>query len=174
MACVTDNNRTSGGGDGAAAFTPGPAQMIAVAVANAVAQVLAQQLPSAIATGVQAAQPQQPRYCATCLSRRVIWELNHETQMQDAIAAACAETGVPFGSPQALQLDFAPYLPVGLRPGDEPEGLPPLRLSLTVVQGTETCPQDLPGVQQAAGKKQFLIASGPWGPAQMARLTGKL
>lgn len=170
---MTDNNhrpKPPGGGDGADAFTPGPAQIMAAAVAGAVRDALARELPQAIAMALRPLLP-EPVLCSACLSRRYTWEVKFERELVDALAAACIAHGIPPGSPQAGLLDPAPHLPPQLQPGADPDGLPPLRLKTTTVNGTDYCTLDLPGLPQSGpARREYLIASGPWTPGMLSQL----
>lgn len=143
------DNRRRPNGDGADAFGVSPVQAISAAVERAVASVLPQAIAAAVS--VFAAPPQ---HCATCLAARFMWENRHERQVTDALAAACVAQGIDPGSPQAGDLDFAPHLPDGLRPGQD-DGLPPLRMAATIADGTAVCVFHMPGV-----KRTLLVAGG--------------
>lgn len=162
---MTDNHKHAGG-DGAAAFTPSPAQIMAGAVANAVAAALADALPEVIARVIP-----PPASCSVCLRCRYMWEVAHERELMDALAEACTAHGIAPGSPESMRLDPAPFLPESLRPGADPDGLPPLRLKNTTVNGNDYCTMDLPDLPQPGQpRKQFLIASGAWTPGMLAQL----
>jgi hypothetical protein len=146
--------------NGSSAFgTIDAAQLIGKAVADTLAQALPPALVQALVTVYSQMPVQtvtQQHVCATCLTLRVNWEHAHRADMETAMQTAAEAAGVQPGSPQAAQVDFGPFLPPHLRPGEK-NGIPPVSQAITTVQGTEVCPAHVPGVQ--AGRAPLLVAT---------------
>lgn len=144
------------------------AKIIGQSAAAAMAEALPQALFSALTAALSQVPVQVQRpLCATCIIQRIAWENVHKAAMDKAIAVA-AETAAP-GNPQP---DLTPFLPEAMRPG-APDGMPGIGQSVTVFQGTETCPVHLAqaaGVQP--GRSPLLVASAAFSPAMLSQLAG--
>jgi hypothetical protein len=144
------------------------AKIIGQSAAAAMAEVIPQALFSALTAALSQVPVQVQRpLCATCIIQRIAWENTHRAAMDKAIALA-AQTAVP-GGPAP---DLTPFLPEAMRPG-APDGMPGIGQSVTVFQGTETCPVHLAqaaGVQP--GRSALLVASAAFSPAMLGQLAG--
>lgn len=121
------------------------AKMLGQAIAATLAESLSESLPQAMYSALAAQRPP----CATCVIQRVTWENLHRAEMDTAMAAAA----------QAGQQDIAPFLPPGLRPGEQ-GGIPNVTQSITAFQGTELCVAhlgDAAGIRP--GKSPLLVAT---------------
>ena len=108
------------------AFRPDAGQLIGHAVGNAVAGVIQQTMPAALAQAIWQVHP--PRMCAWCLAIFCKWEQDNADLVKIAVAAA--SEGAQPGQP----LDFRPHLPEELRPL-----VPNVERAITAVNGTECC-----------------------------------
>lgn len=125
---------------------------------------LMEKLPQMVYGAFAAVLQQQPvttvsaqqHLCHECLGARFAFERQHGDEIRTAMGLAAKAAGVEPGSPQASQVDFAPFLPERLQPG-QASGLPAINPSITTVAGSEVCQWHIPGVQ--SGRRPLLIAS---------------
>lgn len=97
----------------------------------------------------------QQHLCHECLGARFAFERQHGEEIKVAMGLAAKAAGIEPGSPQASQVDFAPFLPERLQPG-QASGIPAINPSITTVAGNEVCQWHIPGVQ--AGRRPLLVA----------------
>src|ERR1700691_4823247 len=74
------------------------------------------QLPQAVGMIVQQILQQTPvqtrqHLCAHCVVARMGWQVLHDREIKEALAAAAQAHGIEEADPRAAQLDPAPFLP---------------------------------------------------------------
>lgn len=128
-------------------------------LANALASVLAQ-VPVQVKSQVR---------CTQCAMARISWVAAHQREVDTAhemLVKAAQELGaLPDDDPRkSVQLNFAMFLPEGLRPGGK-QSIPPMQEGTVMANGALWCFEHVPGM---AGKTQLLVAQAGFTPSMLA------
>ncbi len=166
------------GNDGA---TAGPVSVPAFPAGQAVAQALAEVLPTLIGGAryqvLSQGQLRTPQLqCAECQLSRMQWLARHQAKLQTAhqqYMAAVAQMAPD--DPQRGMISPVACLPAELKPSGDPanpnpQAMPGLEDGTVLVNGTVYCAGHMPGAPDQASRRPFLVASGHMSPAMLAEL----
>lgn len=180
MAGTPSAHTPNGSGE---AFKPNAAELIGNAVGRKVADAILAALPQALAQVLSQvpvnAQLLQWFKCSACVTARIQWCAVHQDDLKTAEAQMIAVLGqLPEGDPRRGQVNVLMFLPPELQsqPGVTPPGsraCPNVLDGAVMMGGAVYCPDHVPGVSAAGGRKEFLIASAPLSPAMLAEVMGQ-
>ncbi len=105
-------------------FRPDPGRAFGRALAETLAAMLSQLLPSAIAQALVAAQsqpgaPGQPLMCYRCAARMAAFRRDNADVIRFAWAQAREAAGLAEDDPRALEVDFQSFLPGSMKPDQD-------------------------------------------------------